>query len=69
MARMYFKVSEDDDDVGYLYLPQHPRIIQSQSGKTVKQIRLIEIIEDYKGPDVILDFNIENVLVGIEILL
>jgi len=45
----------------------HPKKGDSEISK--KQIRLASIIKDYNGADIILDFNAENVLIGIEILL
>lgn len=59
------KVSEDDTDVAYVYLPDHPKGIVF--GLVKSQIRLQDLIEGYKGPDIYLDFNKEDVLVGIEI--
>jgi len=60
------KVSDDDPDVAYLYLPDHPKEIIP--GLVKKQTRLIDLIDDYKGPDIYLDFNKDGTLVGIEIL-
>ena len=67
MNKIDLKISEDDDEVGYLYFPSHPR--SGISGISKKQIELASIIKDYNGPDIILDFNAENVLIGMEILL
>lgn len=59
------EISEDDGDVAYLRLPSYP---EEGPWKMSKSIRLREIMGDYKGPDVILDFDMRGVLVGIEIL-
>ncbi len=64
--KIYLKVSEDDPDVAYLYLPGHPggkkeNIIKSQ-------IRLYDIIKNYKGPDIYLDIDHEDNVIGMEIL-
>jgi len=59
------KVSEDDEDVAYLKLPGHPG---SAPGVVKRSLRLREIVGDYMGPDVNLDFGDGNVLIGIEIV-
>ena len=59
------KVSEDDDDVGYLFLHDHPKKIVP--GIVKKQIRLSDLIDNYRGPDIYLDFNESNTIIGIEI--
>lgn len=66
MEKINLKISKDDDEVGYLYLPNHPR--DGRSGISKKQIELSSLIEGYKGPEIILDFDAENTLIGIEIL-
>ncbi|MNE11603.1 hypothetical protein D3C87_228150 [compost metagenome] len=66
MEKIILKVSEDDDSVGYLYLPDHPKKLVV--GLTKKQVHLRSLIDQYKGPDILLDFNADNVLVGIEII-
>ena len=60
------KVSSDDEDVAYLYLPGHPR--KAEAGVVQKQVDLRKVISQYSGPDVYLDFNNEGKLIGIEIL-
>ncbi|WP_437315114.1 DUF2283 domain-containing protein [Sorangium sp. So ce385] len=59
------RVSEDDADVAYLRLPSHPG---TSPCKMSKSVRLHDLIGDYDGPDVVLDFDIRGILVGIEIL-
>ncbi len=61
--RFDLSISEDGD-IAYLKLPSHPRTERCAMSRS---IRLIEVMPDYKGPDVVLDFH-EGVLVGIEIL-
>jgi hypothetical protein len=51
--------------VAYLKLPNYPRTGHCKMSRT---IRLIDLVGTYRGPDVILDFDEENILVGIEIL-
>jgi uncharacterized protein YuzE len=59
-------VSEDDPDVAYLYLPEHPGAGSHKAAS--KQIRLLDLIPGYMGPDVYFDFDSENRLIGIEIV-
>ncbi len=60
------KISEDDPSVGYITLPSYPK---KNDGKIVyKSIDLIDIIKNYKGPQVILDFDENSVLIGIEVI-
>ena len=60
------KVSNGDENVGYVYLPKHPKVITA--GIVKKTIRLSEIIKDYKGILVYLDFDSNDELIGIEIV-
>lgn len=66
MEKISLKVSSDDEQVGYVYLPDHPK--KQIPGLVKRQIELADLIKDYKGPDVNLDFNSEGVLIGIEII-
>jgi uncharacterized protein YuzE len=63
-GRFELRVSEDDQDVAYLRLPSHP----GETCKMSKSIRLVELMGSYEGPDVVLDFDQDGVLVGIELL-
>jgi uncharacterized protein YuzE len=63
---IYLKVSKDDPDVAYLYLPGHPGEKKEKNIKT--QIRLCDIINNYKGPDIYLDVDQKDNFVGIEII-
>lgn len=63
-GRFELQVSEDDPDVAYLRLPTH----SGHTTKMSKSLRLAEFLAGYKGPDVVLDFDQEGVLVGIEVL-
>lgn len=64
LGRFELRVSEDDQDVAYLRLPSHP----GETCKMSKSIRLVELLGAYEGPDVVLDFDQDGVLVGIELL-
>ena len=64
--KIYLKVSEDDPYVGYLYLPGHPG--EKEHGIVSKQIRLLDVIDNYKGPDLYLDIDSVGKVIGIEIL-
>jgi len=59
------KVSEDEEGVAYLKLPGHPG---TASGVVKRSIGLRQLVSDYTGPDVNLDFGEGNVLIGIEIV-
>jgi len=59
------KVSEDDPDVAYVKLPGYPAEDIPQASKT---LRLRDHIGPYNGPDIFLDFDLNGVLIGIEIL-
>lgn len=58
--------SGDDNGVGYLTLPSHPN--KMVPGVVKKSIDLVDIVEGYKGPQVILDFDKDDVLIGIEVI-
>ena len=59
------QISQDDEDVAYLKLPDHPG---SRSGVVKKTVRLREVLGEYTGPDLNFDFDESNVLIGVEIL-
>ena len=60
-----FKLSESEE-VGYLSMPDHPG--DKVLGIVTKQLRLIDLCGDYKGPDIYFDFDKDNRLVGIEMM-
>jgi hypothetical protein len=53
----------EDGDVAYIKLPGCEK-----NTKVAKTISLRELVKDFKGYDVELDFSEEGVLIGIEIL-
>ena len=59
-------VSDDDSTVGYLYLGGEG--ISTRAQKNARSVRLRSLIPEYKGADVIIDFDKNNILTGIEIL-
>lgn len=59
------KVSKDGD-VAYLHLLTVSDTKEKK--KIIRQIRLRDLLPDYIGADIYLDFNTDNVLAGIEIL-
>jgi uncharacterized protein YuzE len=63
--RMTLSISEDDEDVAYLTLPDHPG--RGTPGVTAKQTRLRDLMA-YSGPDLYLDFDRDGKLIGVEIL-
>lgn len=58
------RVSEDDPEVAYLRLPGHP----GDTVRVSKSVRLFDVLGQYVGPDVVLDFDANGVLVGIEVV-
>lgn len=58
-------VSDDDEGVAYLRLPAHRG---TGPGIVARTINLRSLLGDYEGPDVNVDFDAANVLIGIEIL-
>ncbi|NLL05400.1 MAG: DUF2283 domain-containing protein [Clostridiaceae bacterium] len=65
-SKIYLKVSENDPDVAYLYLPGHPG--EKRKNIVKSQIRLYDVIKNYKGPDIYLDIDYEDNVIGLEIL-
>ena len=55
----------DEGDVAYVSLKDHPG--NSVPGVIVKQIALRDLLMNYDGPDISLDFDGQNTLLGIEI--
>ena len=64
--RRKLAVCKSNTEVAYIYLSGRPR--KKTSGIVKKTIQLSEVIENYKGPDVFLDFNMEGELIGLEVL-
>jgi hypothetical protein len=64
--RIELTISADDENVAYVKLPNHPG--QGVQGIVAKQLRLRELCGSYNGPDIFLDFDKEDCLIGIEIL-
>lgn len=64
--KIQLKVSEDDLDVAYLTLPNHPG--PGLPGVVAEQKILGELIHGYKGPEIYLDFDRNGCLIGIEII-
>jgi len=56
---------DEDNDVAYITLPEHPG--KGTSGAVSKQIRLLDLAT-YVGPDIYLDFDSKNHLIGLEII-
>ncbi len=58
-------ISEDDPKLAYIYLPDHPG--KGKNANIVDQVRLYDLIENYKGLDICIDINEKGQAVGIEI--
>lgn len=56
----------DDGDVAYVTLPEYPSV--REAGIVKKTIQLREIIKDYEGADINLNFDESNTLIGVEIV-
>jgi hypothetical protein len=63
--KIQLEVSEDDDQLAYLRLPDHPG--RCVPGVVKRQIRLRDVLE-YAGPDIYFDFDDDGKLLGAEIL-
>ncbi len=57
------EIQIEDGDVAYIRMPQ-----AKQDKKVIKSIRLRELMKEYKGADIVLDFSEDDELLGIEIL-
>jgi uncharacterized protein YuzE len=60
------KMSSDYSDTAYISLPGDPK--QPQYAIVSRTISLDDVLENFKGPRVNLDFNKDGQLIGIEIL-
>ncbi len=65
-SNIRFRPSVDDPDVAYVELPGHPG--EGTHGCVERTIGIGELIEEYKGPRIYLDFDDSGELIGIEIL-
>lgn len=63
-AKISVRLTGRDTDTAYIALPGH----RSEPGIVGKTIHLDNLVTDYKGPNVNLDFDVEGRLIGIEIL-
>lgn len=65
-----FKISKEtknDDEICYLMFPKHPKGLAP--GVVKKHLRLVDEIKGYVGPDIILDYDEDNEIIGIEIMI
>lgn len=65
MRKLKFKAS-GDPMVGYLYLGGHPG--PGAQGCVARQVCLDDVIGEYKGPPIYLDFDRDGELIGMEIV-
>lgn len=63
--RIQLDISDNDDEVAYLKLPSHPG---TTPGIVKQSVKLRDLLKDYKGPDINLDFDDSGTLIGIEIV-
>ena len=59
------EVSEDDNEVAYLYIKEREN---SEVAKFKETISLRDLLGNYNGPDLYLDFDVNRNLIGVEIL-
>ena len=59
------RVSPGDRNVAYLMLPGHPG---GSPGVVKRSVSVRDLIGNYVGPDVMLDFGDGDVLIGVEIV-
>lgn len=64
--KIVLELSKNDDQVGYLYLPKHPKSVVY--GIVKKTISVNELIQGYKGIPLNFDFDKDGDLIGIEIV-
>jgi hypothetical protein len=64
-GKIEFTLGSEEGDVAYISLPDDPGVV---FGVVKKQLRLRDLVGDHGGPDLYLDFDKENRLIGIEIL-
>jgi len=64
--KIRLKMSNPNSDSAYVALPGYPK--EPVFGTVSRTICLDEVIENFKGPRINLDFDKEGVLIGIEIL-
>ncbi len=65
-GKIELEISADNSEAAYVSLPDHPG--GAAPGPVEKTLRLLDLCQNYKGPDVYFDFDNENRLIGIEIL-
>jgi hypothetical protein len=58
-----FELNLTGATTAYLRLPTHPGVLRG-----ARTVPLVDLMGAYKGPYVVLDFDSEGVLVGIEII-
>ena len=58
-------VNDRDEDVAYLYLPTHPRVVKEGIVKRTESLR--DYMKDYNGPDFYFDFDQNGTSIGIEL--
>lgn len=65
-SNIRFEPSTDDPDVAYVAMPDKP--IDPSPGIVKRSIDLASLVDNYKGPQILLDFDATNTLIGIEII-
>ena len=58
-----FRIAEEDPHAAYLRLPGEPTV----EHEVAKTVRLVDLMGRYNGAEVMLDFDQDGELIGIEI--
>ena len=66
IKKKLLRVCTNDSEVAYVMLPEHPG--KGTAGCVVKQVRIVDLIKDYKGPDIHLDFDRNGCCIGIDVM-
>lgn len=64
-TKIELRISDDDESVAYLYLPDHPG--PGARGVVAKHVKLGTLLP-YKGPEILLDMDADGRLIGIEVI-
>jgi Protein of unknown function (DUF2283) len=58
-----FELEITGKTTAYLKLPTHPGTVEQ-----VRNVSLVDVMGAYKGPYVVMDFSLDGVLIGIEVV-
>ena len=64
-GKFELELHNNKHELAYLKLPSYPL---GGYSKVSRSFRLFDILGEYKGPDVVFDFDPDEILVGIEVI-